>query len=177
MANLILLTAVAAHEAAEPAAFGVLPAPWIVAAAMGVLILIALLLKVPAAAAKGLDASIAQIAKQLDEAKALRAEAEQLRAEYATRIAGAQAEAAQMVDHAKAEAQAIIAKVQADTQATIARREKIASDKIEAAERAAIAELRVKTAAAATSAAQALIASHYGAQADKAKVDEAIAAI
>jgi len=180
MANLILLaqlSAGAAHEAAEPAAFGVLPAPWIVAAAMAVLLLIALFLKVPSAAAKGLDSSIAEIKKQLDEAKALRADAEKLRAEYATRIAGAEAEAAAMVGHAKGEAQAIIAKAEADTAATIARREKIASDKIEAAQRAAIAELREKAAQAATSAAQGLIASQYTAKADKPQVDAAIAAL
>jgi len=105
MANLFMMAA-AAHEAAEPAAFGVLPAPWIVAAAMAVLLIVALVLKVPAAAAKGLDASIAEIKKQLDEAKALRAEAEKLRADYTARVAGAEKEALQLVEHAKTEAAA-----------------------------------------------------------------------
>jgi len=177
MANLLTLLAAGAHEAAEPAALGLFSAPWIVAASMGVLLVIALALKVPAVAAKGLDAGIADIKKQLDEAKLLRAEAEKLRAEYASRIAGAEAEAAQMVEHAKGEAQAIITKAQADTEAVIARREKIASDKIEASERAAIAELRNTAARAAASAAQGLIASQYGAASDKAQVDAAIAGL
>jgi F-type H+-transporting ATPase subunit b len=58
----------------------------------------------------------------------------------------------------------------------IARREKMASDKIEAAERGAVAELR-KKAAAAAAAARGLIASHYGADADKVQVDAAIAGL
>jgi len=176
MANLFLM-AVAAHEVAEPAAFGVLPAPWIVAAAMGVLLLVAVYLKVPSAAAKGLDASIAEIKKQLDEAKALRAEAEKLRAEYTARVAGAEKEALQLVEHAKGEAAAIITKAQADTTAVIGRREKMASDKIAASERAAVAELRETAARAASQAARSLIASQYGAGHDKVQVDAAIAGL
>jgi F-type H+-transporting ATPase subunit b len=53
----------------------------------------------------------------------------------------------------------------------------MASDKIEASQRAAIADLRNKAAAAATSAAHGLIASQYGASADKAQVDTAIAGL
>jgi F-type H+-transporting ATPase subunit b len=176
MANLFMMAA-AAHEAAEPAAFGVLPAPWIVAAAMAVLLIVALVLKVPAAAAKGLDASIAEIKKQLDEGKALRAEAEKLRADYTARVAGAEKEALQLVEHAKTEAAAIVAKAQADTSAVIARREKMASDKIEASERAAVAELRESAARAAAVAAGSLIASQYGAGHDKVQVDAAIAGL
>jgi hypothetical protein len=63
-------------------------------------------------------------------------------AEYAARIAGAEKDAAAMVEHAKHEAEAIIAKAESDTTAVIARREKMAWDKIEAAERGAVAELR-----------------------------------
>lgn len=165
------------HETAEPLMLGFATAPQIVAASMAVLILVALVLKVPSVLTKGLDGSIAEIRKQLDEAKALRAEADKLRAEYAARIAGAEKEAAQLVEHAKHEAQAIIAKAEADTTAVIARREKIAGDKIEAAERAAVAELQAKTAAAAAAAARGLIAGRYGVDADKVQVDAAIAGL
>lgn len=176
LSSLILLAA-GAHEAAEPAAFGVLSAAWIVAASMAALILIAIALKVPAKMTKGLDNGIAEIRKQLDEAKALRADAEKLRADYAARIAGAAEEAKQLVAHAQTEAAAIIAKAEADTTDMIARREKIAGEKIEAAERAALAELRVKAAQAAAGAARNLIGAHYGAAADKAQVDAAIATL
>ena len=178
VASLILLAAgAAAHEAPEPAAFGVLSAAWIVAASMFVLLLVALFVKVPAAMAKGLDSSIDEIKNQLEEAKALRADAEKLRAEYATRIANAEKDAASMIEHAKVEAQAIIAKAEADTTEVIARREKMASDKIDAAQRGAVADLRAKTAEAATKAARGLIASQYGAAADLVQVNQAIAGL
>lgn len=182
LSSLILLAAGAAehagaHEAAEPAAFGVLSAAWIVAASMAVLIIIALAVKVPSLLAKGLDNGIADIKKQLEEAKALRADAEKLRADYAARIANAEKEAVLLVEHARTEAQAIIAKAEADTTTTIGRREKIASDKIEAAERAAVSELRAKAASAAASAAKGLIGGHYSPDADKVQVDAAIALI
>ena len=177
MVNLSALTLLAAAaEAPEPHALGLTPPMW-VALSMTVLIVIALVVKVPATLAKGLDASIAEIKKQLDEAKALRAEAEALRADYAARIANAEKDAVAMLAHAKTEADAIIAKAQADTETTLARREKIATDKIEAAERAAIAELRAKTAQAATAAARSLIAANHNAKADKGLVDEAISGL
>ena len=175
MADLSLILAEAA-EAAEPSAWGMTPPMW-VALSMLVLIIVMLALKVPGVLTRGLDASIAEIRKQLDEAKALRAEAEGLKAAYAKRIADAEQDVIAMMAHARTEADAIIAKAESDTTAVIGRREKMASDKIEAAERGAVAELRAKAASAATAAATGLIASHYGADADRGQVDSAIAAI
>jgi F-type H+-transporting ATPase subunit b len=178
----ILAAAAAEHGAeaaghAEPAAFGfITPGMW-VALAMTTLILVMVWKKVPGMITSGLDASIAEIRKQLDEAKALRAEAEALRKEYADKIAGAEKEAAEMLGHAKHEAEAIVAKAAEDTKALIARREKMAEDKIAAAERGAVAELRTKAAHAAAVAAQQLIATNHNAKADKGLVDEAIAGI
>jgi F-type H+-transporting ATPase subunit b len=182
MANLFLLASEAADHGAkaahaEPMAFGFIsPGMW-VALAMTVLILIMVWKKVPGMVVSGLDASIAQIKQQLDEAKALRAEAEALRNEYAAKIAGAEKDAAAMLDHARSEAEAIVAKAEADTKALIKRREKMAADKIAAAERAALDELRAKAADAATKAAGSLIASGHDAKADKALVDQAIAGL
>lgn len=186
MADFSLLAAAAEHgaeaaahgaEHAEPMAFGfVTPGMW-VALAMTVLILVMVWKKVPGLITSGLDASIAEIRKQLDEAKALRAEAEALRKEYADKIAGAEKEAADMLEHARHEAEAIVAKAADDTKALIKRREKMAEDKIAAAERGAIEELRAKTAAAAAGAAQSLIAANHSAKADQALVDEAIAGL
>jgi F-type H+-transporting ATPase subunit b len=180
MANVLtLLSAAAEHgaEHAEPLALGLAPASWIVAASMTVLILVALYLGVPKMLTGALDTGIAEIRKQLDEAKALRAEAEALRKEYADKIANAEKDAAAMLEHAKHEAEAIVAKAEVDTTAVIARREKMAEDKIAAAERGAIAELRAKAAEAAATAARGLIAQNHGAAADKKLVDEAIGSI
>jgi len=180
MANLLLLAAAGAaaeaHHEVEPVALGMTPGMW-VALSMAVLIGIMLWKKVPGVVTSGLDSSIAEIRKQLDEAKALRAEAEALRKEYADKIANAEKDAADMLAHAKHEAEAIVAKAEADTTALIARREKMAEDKIGAAERGAVAELRAKAAEAATSAARGLIASNHDAKADKPLVDAAIAGL
>lgn len=165
----------AEHEV-EPAALGLTPGMW-VAASMLVFLLVLVWKKVPAGLASGLDKQIAGIRKQLDEAKALRAEAEKLRAEYAARIANAEKDAAAMLAHARTEAEAIVAKAAADTQAVIVRREKMAQDKIAAAERATIDELRAKAGAVATAAASQLIAANLGPAADRALVDGTIAAI
>lgn len=171
--------AVAEHGGghAEPMAFGfITPGMW-VALAMTTLLGIMVWKKVPGLITSGLDASIAQIRKQLDEAKVLRAEAEALRKEYADKIANAEKDAAAMLNHAKGEADAIIAKAAADTKLMIQRREKMAEEKITAAERGAVAELRAKAAETATTAARGLIASNHDAKADKGLVDEAIAGL
>lgn len=160
-------------EHAVPTAFGLAPAAW-VSLAMLVFIGILVWKKVPGKITGGLDAKIADIRKQLDEAKALRAEAEALRKEYADKIANAEKDAAAMLDHARHEADAIVAKAEADSATMITRRQKMAEDKIAAAERGAIEELRAKAASAAAAAARGLIADKHDAKADSKLVDEAI---
>jgi F-type H+-transporting ATPase subunit b len=182
MADILTILAAAAehgasaHEAAEPTVGG-LGAPWFVALSMAVLIAVMLWKKVPGTITAGLDKGIAEIRHQLDEAKALRAEAEALRKEYADKIANASREAAEMLDHAKSEAAHIVEKAKADTTDLIGRREKMANERIAAAKLAAVQDLRAKAADAAAKAAGALIAGKHGADADKALVDQAIAGI
>jgi F-type H+-transporting ATPase subunit b len=164
-------------EHVVPVAFGFVgPAAW-VSLAMLVFIGILLWKGVPKLIAGGLDGKIAAIRAQLDEAKALRAEAEALRAEYATKIANAEKDAAAMITHAQGEAEAIVTKAQADATAMIGRREKMAQDKIGAAERGAVESLRAQAAAAAAEAARGLIAGRHGADADRKLVDSAIAGL
>lgn len=124
-----------------------------------------------------LDAQIAETRKSLDEAKAVRAEAEALLAGAKAQQAAAAKEAKGIVAHAAHEAEAIVAKAEADAAELVSRREKMAEDKIAAAERAAVEGLRAKAAAAATGAARGLIAANHSAKADKALVDEAIAGL
>lgn len=164
-------------HAPDPALFGVLDATVWVSIAMTVFIVILLWKKVPALVVRGLDNQIAAIRTRLDEAKQLRAEAEALRDEYARKIAGAEAEAAAMIAHADEEAKGVLAKAEADAADLTQRRAKMAEDKIATAERAAIAEIRAKTAEAATKAAAAIIARKHDAGADKALVDKTIAGL
>ena len=178
MLNLSLLAG-AAHGAAESehaTALGFGPGGW-VALSMVAVILLMLKAGVPKIVAGMLDKQIAEVRKALDDASALRKEAESLRDEYAVKIAGAEKHAAEMIEHAGVEAKAIVDKAKADTKGVIARRARMAEDKIAAAERGAVAELRAKAAEAAASAAGSLIAAKHDAGADKALVDAAIAGI
>lgn len=161
----------------DPAIGGVLNATVFVSLAMAVFLAILIWKKVPGLIVRGLDTQIAAIRTRLDEAKALRDEAEALRDEYARRIATVEQQAADMVAHAEAEASALIAQAETDAAELAQRRAKMAEDKIAAAERAAIAEVRASAAAAATRAAAAIIADKHGAEADRALIDRSIAGI
>lgn len=172
-------TEVAGHapaEHAEPSALGLTPTGW-VALAMVAVFAILLWKRVPAAVARALDGQIATIRNRLDEAAALRTEAEALKQEYHKKAKAADKEAKAMIERARHEAEAIVAKAGADAEALIERRTRIAEDKIAAEERAAINELRASAAAAAASAAETLIRQRHDAAADARLVDQAIAGL
>ena len=160
----------------DPTALGLTSTGW-VAVAMIVVIVLMIWKKVPGMIGKMLDARIAGIRTQLDEAKALRAEAEAIRTEYEAKAKTAHVEAEAMKAHAHHEAAAIIAKAKAGAEDLMARRAKMAEDKIAAAERAAIAEVRARAADAAAKAAGILIAEHHDAAADRAMVDRSISGL
>jgi F-type H+-transporting ATPase subunit b len=161
-------------EHGEATAFGLNPGGF-VALSMIVVLLILLWKGGFRAIGASLDKKIASIRVQLDEATKLRAEAEALKAEYQAKAAAAESEAKAIVAHAEVEAAAILAKAQADTETLVERRGRMAEDKIAAAERAAIAEVRAKAASAAAAAAATLIAQKHGVESDKALVDKTIA--
>lgn len=160
----------------DPAALGLDGTGWVSAAML--LFLIVLVVKgVPALIGRMLDGQIATIRTRLDEARTLRAEAEALRDEYTARIAGIESQAAEMVAHAEAEAQVLLAKAEADAADLTNRRARMATDKIAAAERTAIAEVRAKAADAAAKAAASLIAERHSIDADRALIDRTIAGL
>tara|TARA_R110000772_G_scaffold178298_3_gene289714 strand:- start:2218 stop:2871 length:654 start_codon:yes stop_codon:yes gene_type:complete len=158
---------------ATPAVFG-LDATVFVSLSMLVVVALVLWKKVPAAIGGSLDKKIADIREQLDEAKKLREESEELRAKYESRLRAADDEAAEILAQAEKEAELVVADAKKATTDLIARRKKMAEDKISAAERSAIAEVRAKAAGAATIAAQNLIAAKHDADADKAMIDKTI---
>lgn len=164
----------AGHHAPSPTALGIGTDGWIALAMLAVFLLM-IWKKVPAAIGKALDKKIAGIRQQLDEAAQLRAEAEALRAEYEGKAAQADAEAATMIERARAEAEGIVRQAESDAAALVERRTRMAEDKIAAAERAAIEEVRAKAATAAAAAAESLIRNRLDAAADKAMVDATIA--
>jgi F-type H+-transporting ATPase subunit b len=165
---------VGAPEHGEAKALGIDATGW-VALAMIVVLAVLVWKRVPAAIGTALDRKIATIRQQLDEAAQLRAEAESIRAEYEARSAQADSEAATMIERARAEAKGIIDQAEADAAALLERRTRMAQDKIAAAERGALEEVRAKAAAAAAAAAESLIREKLDSNADAAMIDETIA--
>ncbi|WP_373886099.1 F0F1 ATP synthase subunit B [Sphingobium sp. CFD-1] len=166
-----------AHEGVaphtDPKAVGMDATAW-VSLAMLVFIVLLLVKKVPSLIGGALDGRIAQIKAQLEEASKLRAEAEVLKAEYEAKLASAAGEAEAMRKSAEHEAETLLEDAKVSAAALVVRRQKMAEDKIGAAERSAIAAIRFKAVNAATSAAVTLIAQGHDAKADKTLVDGAI---
>jgi F-type H+-transporting ATPase subunit b len=163
-----------AQPHAEPKALGMDATQW-VALAMVIVLAIVIWKKVPAAIGAALDRKIATIRQQLDQAAKLRAEAEALKAEYEAKAAAADAEAAAIVERARHEAEELVKQAKTDTEAMIERRGRMAEDKIAAAERAALADVRARAVSAAAAAAERLIRERHDPAADKAMVDRTIA--
>jgi len=160
----------------EPTGLGLDATAWV---ALAMLVVFAILFwkKVPAVIAGALDRKIAGIREQLDEARRLREEAEALHAEYEAKAAGAEADAATLLERARHEADAIQAQAEADAAALIERRTRMAEDKIAAAERAALDQVRARAVDAAAAAAKRLIRERHDAEADRRMVDETIAGL
>ncbi|MCP9222964.1 hypothetical protein MKP08_09415 [Erythrobacter sp. LQ02-29] len=161
---------------AEPSALGLTPGGW-VGASMLVLLLILIWKGGLKAMTGGLDSRIAAIREQLDEAKKLRAEAEALRDEYTTKIANAEKDAEAMLENARHEAEALLDKAEEDSKALVERRKRMADEKIAAAEREAVEDVRNRAASAAAAASRGLIAEKHDASADSRLADELIAGI
>jgi F-type H+-transporting ATPase subunit b len=160
------------HET-EATALGLDATGW-VALAMLVVFAIFLWKRVPAVIAGALDRKIATIRAQLDEAAQLRAEAESLKADYEAKAAAADKERETMLERARHEAEAIVEQAKSDTAALIERRARMAEDKIAAAERHAIDEVRARAARAAAAAATRLIAEEMDSATDKGLIDRTI---
>ncbi|MET0241585.1 MAG: F0F1 ATP synthase subunit B [Sphingobium sp.] len=160
----------------EPKAVGLDATGWV---SLAMLVFLAILVwkKVPALIVGILDGRIADIRKQLDEASALRKEAEALKAEYEAKIAAAARDADAMRARAAEDATQTIEDAKVHAAELIVRRQKMAEDKIAAAERTAITDIRARTVKAATAAAATLIAQNHSASADAAMVDQAIGKI
>ncbi|GAA4040275.1 hypothetical protein GCM10022281_21540 [Sphingomonas rosea] len=165
-----------AEHHVDPSALG-FDATMLVGLAMAIVVALMLWKKVPGAIGRALDGKIAAIKSQLDEAAALRAEAEQIKADYEAKIAASESEAKAMLDRAAHEAEAIRAKAETDAAALVERRTRMAEDKIAAEERSALEALRATAADAAAKAAARIIADRHDAGADKALIDQAIAGI
>jgi len=114
--------------------------------------------KVPGLITRALDARIARIEADLEEAKRLREEAQALLAEYERKRKAAESEAEDIVAAAKDEAERLTAEAEAALEDMVARRTKAVEDKIAQAEAQAISEVRARSADVAIEAARLLLA-------------------
>jgi len=89
-----------------------------------------------------LDDRVNSIKEQINEAQALRDEAEALLGEYQRKQRDAEKEAAAMVEHAKADAKIMADQAKTDVAEMIARRTKVAEEKIAQAEASAVQEVQ-----------------------------------
>lgn len=135
-----------------------------------------LYLKVPGKLGGMLDTRADGIRAELDEAKALREEAQTLLASYERKQKEVQAQADRIVEHAKLEAEEAAKLAREDLKASIERRLAGAQDQIASAEAAAIKEVRDTAIQVAVAAAGDVIGSGLSAADGNKLIDEAIAA-
>jgi F-type H+-transporting ATPase subunit b len=124
-----------------------------------------------------LDERAARIRAELDEARQLREEAEQLLAQYQQRQREAAADAAAIVSHAREEAERIAAQSARDLDESLARRQRLAEERIAQAEQKALDEIRAVAVDVAIGAAREVIQSQIDEERGAALLDTAIAAL
>jgi len=122
-----------------------------------------------------LDDRAGKVRAELDEAARLRQEAEAMLRDAEKRRAEALAEAKALIDGAQAEAGRVAAAAAAEAEAAAKRREQMAVDRIAAAEKAAVDEVRLTAADIATAAARQVIAEGLSPTADSRLIDSSIA--
>lgn len=118
-----------------------------------------LYLKVPSAIAKSLDEQSLAIAKELEQAKQLRIQAEELRKSYEAQQADAEALAKAMIEQAEEDAKALKKAAKDQLKADIEAKTKAAAERIARAEQNAIDEVRAFAADKAVEAAKVMFQS------------------
>lgn len=98
--------------------------------------------KVPGLIGRALDARADAIRKELDEARRLREEAQELLADYQKKSREAEEEAKSIIEQAKREAEALAAETRKGLKDSLERRTKMAEEKIARAEAQAVGEVR-----------------------------------
>lgn len=133
--------------------------------ALVIFLAIAVYIKVPGLIAKALDARADKISNELEDARRLREEAQQLLGQYQRKRKEAEQEAADIVAAAKREADLLAAEAHKKTEDYVARRTALAELKIGQAEREAIGEVRASAVDIAVEAARTLLAGKIDAKA------------
>lgn len=133
--------------------------------------------KVPSLLSGMLDGRATGIQADLDEAKALREEAQTLLASYERKQKEVQAQADRIVEAAKADASAAADQAREDIKTSVARRLAAAEDQIASAQASAVKEVRDTAVTVAIAAATDVIAKQTTAADQNSLIDEAIATV
>lgn len=131
-------------------------------------------MKVPGMMAEGLDQRAEAIRKELDAARRLREEAQELLADYQQKQRRADDEAKAIIEQAEREASSLKEQAEKALKESIERRSRIAEDKIARAEAQAMAEVRSAVVEAATSAAERVMRTRVQGDAASGLLDQSI---
>ena len=149
------------------------PAFWVGVSFFGFVALL-VYLKVPGALGKSLDERADAIRKELDQARRLREEAQDLLADYQAKQRQAEEEAKAIVEKARREADAMKTDSERALKESIERRSKIAEEKIARAEAQAVAEVRAAAVELATAAAEKVLAARATGAVGQSLIDQSI---
>ena len=173
----VLLVLASPAFAAEGPFFSLGNAEFVVSIAFLLFVGILLYAKVPGRITSVLDARAVQIRADLDEAKALREEAQTILASYERKQKDVQAQADRIVATAKEEAMTAAAQAKEDLKLSISRRLAAAEDRIASAEAAALRAVRERAVSVAIAAAGDLLAKQMTAEGAGALIEASIAQV
>ncbi|GAB4263093.1 MAG: F0F1 ATP synthase subunit B [Pararhodobacter sp.] len=175
--TLIAMLAASPALAASGPFFSLRNTDFVVLVAFILFVLVLLFFKVPGMLTSQLDKRAEAIRAELDEARKLREEAQELRASFEKKKAEVSAQAERIVAKARADAELAAKQAKADLEASIARRLRAADEQIASAEAAAVREVRDRALSAAISAAAELIAKNLGQDDANKLIEESIATV
>ena len=163
--------------AADGPFFSLANTDFVVTLAFLLFIAILVYFKVPGLLTGMLDKRAEGIQRELDEARALREEAQTLLASYERKKKEVQEQADRIVAQARDEAAAAAELAKADIEASVGRRLQAAQDQIASAEAGAVREVREQAITVAVAAAQEIVAGQMDAKRRGSTIDQAIALV
>lgn len=171
---ILSLSASPAFAAGDAPFFSLRNQDFIVLLAFLLFIAVLVYFKVPGMLAGMLDKRAETIRNELDEARALREEAQTLLASYERKQQEMKEQAERIVSHAREEAALAADQAKVNLQSSIERRLAAAQDQIAAAESAAVKEVRDQAISVAVGAAQDLVAGQMSKEKANQLIDTAI---
>lgn len=177
LATLIALTTASPALAASGPFLSLTNTNFVVLVAFLLFVGVLLYLKVPSLLGGMLDKRAEGIAAELEEARALREEAQTLLAGYERKQKEVQDQADRIIAHAKEEATAAAEQAKEDLKVSIARRMAAAEDQIASAESSALKEVRDRAVSIAIGAAKDVIAKQMTTADSNKLIDNAISEV